>query len=138
MRACWPAKNFRTTISPTPTPRWNASRRFEKTPACVIVKHANPCGVALGTIFADAYEQAFATDPVSAFGGIIAFNHPLDEETARAIMEKQFVEVVIAPEIDAAALAALSAKPNVRVLACGMWEEHARTRSTTSASPAVC
>src|ERR1700722_3178577 len=100
-------------------------KAFEKTPACVIVKHANPCGVAIGTSSLDAYEKAFDTDPVSAFGGIIAFNHPLDEKTARAIVEKQFVEVVLAPEVDDAALAAFSSKPNVRVLASGMWPEHA-------------
>ncbi|HEX3896849.1 MAG TPA: bifunctional phosphoribosylaminoimidazolecarboxamide formyltransferase/IMP cyclohydrolase [Rudaea sp.] len=100
-------------------------KAFEKTPACVIVKHANPCGVAIGTSSLDAYEKAFGTDPVSAFGGIIAFNHPLDEKTARAIVEKQFVEVVVAPDVDGAALAAFSTKPNVRVLASGMWPEHA-------------
>ena len=98
-------------------------KAFKKTPACVIVKHANPCGVAIGTTSLDAYEKAFATDPVSAFGGIIAFNHPLDEKTARAIVEKQFVEVVIAPEIDGAAIAAFSTKPNVRILASGGWPE---------------
>ncbi len=100
-------------------------KAFEKTPACVIVKHANPCGVAIGTTSLDAYEKAFATDPVSAFGGIIAFNHPLDEKTARAIVDKQFVEVVIAPEIGDAALAAFSTKPNVRILASGAWPERA-------------
>jgi phosphoribosylaminoimidazolecarboxamide formyltransferase/IMP cyclohydrolase len=100
-------------------------KAFEKTPACVIVKHANPCGVAIGSSSLDAYEKAFATDPVSAFGGIIAFNHPLDEKTARAIVENQFVEVVLAPEVDDAALAAFSSKPNVRVLASGMWPERA-------------
>jgi phosphoribosylaminoimidazolecarboxamide formyltransferase/IMP cyclohydrolase len=98
-------------------------KAFEKTPACVIVKHANPCGVAIGRTSLDAYEKAFATDPVSAFGGIIAFNHALDEKTALAIVEKQFVEVVIAPDIDGAALAAFSGKPNVRVLASGAWPE---------------
>jgi phosphoribosylaminoimidazolecarboxamide formyltransferase / IMP cyclohydrolase len=98
-------------------------KAFRKAPACVIVKHANPCGVALGETALQAYERAYATDPVSAFGGIIAFNQPLDVATAQALLERQFVELVIAPEIDAAALAAFSKKPNVRVLACGQWSE---------------
>jgi phosphoribosylaminoimidazolecarboxamide formyltransferase/IMP cyclohydrolase len=96
-------------------------KAFHKTPACVIVKHANPCGVALGASAAEAYEHAYATDPVSAFGGIIAFNQPLDAATAGAILERQFVEVVIAPEVDNAALALFSKKPNVRVLAFGTF-----------------
>jgi phosphoribosylaminoimidazolecarboxamide formyltransferase/IMP cyclohydrolase len=100
-------------------------KAFEKTPACVIVKHANPCGVAIGTTALDAYTKAFDTDPVSAFGGIIAFNQPLDGETARAIVDKQFVEVVIAPDVSAEAQAAFASKPNVRVLACGAWPEQA-------------
>ncbi|QEA40327.1 bifunctional phosphoribosylaminoimidazolecarboxamide formyltransferase/IMP cyclohydrolase [Pistricoccus aurantiacus] len=85
-------------------------------PACVIVKHANPCGVALGKTMLEAYEKAFATDPTSAFGGIIAFNRPLDEVTARAIIQRQFVEVIIAPGIDESALAFVAEKPNVRLL----------------------
>ena len=88
-------------------------------PACVIVKHANPCGVAIGAGIRDAYDRAFRTDPTSAFGGIIAFNRPLDPRTAAAIVERQFVEVVIAPRIDAAALAPFASKENVRVLECG-------------------
>ena len=88
-------------------------------PACVIVKHANPCGVAERGDIAAAYEEAYRTDPTSAFGGIIAFNRPLDAATARTIVERQFVEVIVAPAIEEAALAALAAKPNVRVLACG-------------------
>jgi phosphoribosylaminoimidazolecarboxamide formyltransferase / IMP cyclohydrolase len=88
-------------------------------PACVIVKHANPCGVAIGTDIGEAYLSAYACDPTSAFGGVIAFNRGLDAATATAIIERQFVEVVIAPAVDDAALAALSAKPNVRVLSCG-------------------
>ena len=88
-------------------------------PACVIVKHANPCGVAVGAEIRDAYDRAFATDPTSAFGGIIAFNRPLDGETAAAIVERQFVEVVIAPRIEPGALEAFSSKANVRVLECG-------------------
>ena len=88
-------------------------------PACVIVKHANPCGVAVGKRIRDAYDRAFSTDPTSAFGGIIAFNRPLDAETAAAIVERQFVEVVVAPRVGAAALAPFAAKENVRVLECG-------------------
>ncbi|MCY4350046.1 MAG: bifunctional phosphoribosylaminoimidazolecarboxamide formyltransferase/IMP cyclohydrolase [Thiotrichales bacterium] len=88
-------------------------------PACVIVKHANPCGVAVGACIRDAYHRAFRTDPTSAFGGIIAFNRPLDAETAAAIVERQFVEVVVAPRVDAAALASFATKENVRVLECG-------------------
>jgi len=98
-------------------------KAFQKTPACVIVKHANPCGVALGPNLLEAYDRAYACDPVSAFGGIIAFNHRLDEATAQAIMARQFVEVVIAPAFDDAAIAAIAAKPNVRVLATGEWDE---------------
>lgn len=90
-------------------------------PACVIVKHANPCGVAVADSIGAAYERAFATDPESAFGGIIAFNRELDAETAAAIVARQFVEVIIAPSISEAALAVTAAKENVRVLACGEW-----------------
>ena len=93
-------------------------KSFEE-PACVIVKHANPCGAAIGTGIREAYERAFRTDPTSAFGGIIAFNRPLDAETAAAIVERQFVEVVIAPRLEPAALAPLADKPDVRVLECG-------------------
>jgi len=100
-------------------------KAFHKAPACVIVKHANPCGVALGGTSLEAYERAYATDPVSAFGGIIAFNQNLDIVTAQAILERQFVEVIIAPEIHGDALDALQRKPNVRVLACGAWPEQA-------------
>jgi len=88
-------------------------------PACVIVKHANPCGVAVAANIFDAYDHAYATDPTSAFGGIIAFNRPLDAKTAKAIAKRQFVEVVIAPDVSPEALAAFAKKPNVRVLACG-------------------
>ncbi|AOV98278.1 bifunctional phosphoribosylaminoimidazolecarboxamide formyltransferase/IMP cyclohydrolase [Edwardsiella hoshinae] len=90
-------------------------------PACVIVKHANPCGVALGTDLFQAYERAYQTDPTSAFGGIIAFNRTLDAKTAQAIIARQFVEVIVAPRISDEALDVLSAKQNVRVLACGEW-----------------
>ena len=102
-------------------------KAFQRTPACVIVKHANPCGVALGSSVSEAYDHAFACDPVSAFGGIVAFNHRLDEATAKRILERQFVEVVIAPEVDEAAIAAFAGKPNVRLLATGLWPEQAPT-----------
>jgi phosphoribosylaminoimidazolecarboxamide formyltransferase/IMP cyclohydrolase len=81
----------------------------------VIVKHANPCGVAVAGGTAEAYRRAFKTDPTSAFGGIIAFNREIDRETAEAVTQ-QFVEVLIAPVVSAAARAVLSAKTNVRVL----------------------
>ncbi|MBC8947447.1 bifunctional phosphoribosylaminoimidazolecarboxamide formyltransferase/IMP cyclohydrolase [Xenorhabdus sp. TS4] len=90
-------------------------------PACVIVKHANPCGVAIGSDIYTAYDRAFKTDPTSAFGGIIAFNRELDTNTAQAIIERQFVEVIIAPSVSGAALSILATKQNVRVLACGEW-----------------
>jgi phosphoribosylaminoimidazolecarboxamide formyltransferase/IMP cyclohydrolase len=94
---------------------WECVRQFEQS-ACAIIKHANPCGVAVAASPGDAYDLAFATDPVSAFGGIIAFNRPLDAAAAAAIIERQFVEVLIATDYDPAALEVLSAKPNVRVL----------------------
>ena len=97
-------------------------KQFRDVPACVIVKHANPCGVATGTSQLDAYGRAYATDPTSAFGGIIAFNQPLDASTARSIIDRQFVEVIIAPAIDKDALGVLAEKKNVRALACGQWE----------------
>ncbi|EJL92158.1 bifunctional phosphoribosylaminoimidazolecarboxamide formyltransferase/IMP cyclohydrolase [Pantoea sp. GM01] len=90
--------------------------------ACVIVKHANPCGVAVGGSILDAYERAYKTDPTSAFGGIIAFNRELDEATAQAIISRQFVEVIIAPSASEAALKVIAAKQNVRVLVCGQWQ----------------
>ena len=94
-------------------------------PACVIVKHANPCGVAIGDDIITAYDRAFATDPTSAFGGIIAFNRPLDAHTAKTVIERQFVEVIIAPGIEDDALPELASKKNVRVLRCAQWrEEH--------------
>ena len=92
-------------------------------PACVIVKHANPCGVAIAVDISTAYELAFATDPESAFGGIIAFNRELDAKTAAAICEKQFVEVIIAPSIAEEAKVVVSAKKNVRLLECGNWSD---------------
>lgn len=92
---------------------------FTEQPACVIVKHANPCGVATGKDLLTAYDRAFQTDPTSAFGGIIAFNRELDADTAKAIIERQFVEVIIAPAISEAAQAIVSEKRNVRLLQCG-------------------
>ncbi len=88
-------------------------------PACVIVKHANPCGVAIGADIRQAYELAFATDPTSSFGGIIAFNRELDAETAKAIIDRQFVEVIIAPTVAPEAVELVATKKNVRLLACG-------------------
>jgi phosphoribosylaminoimidazolecarboxamide formyltransferase/IMP cyclohydrolase len=94
---------------------WECVRQFDA-PACVIVKHANPCGVAVGAACGDAYELAYATDPTSAFGGILAFNRPLDAATAKVILDRQFVEVLIAPDYDEAALEYAKKKANVRVL----------------------
>ncbi len=94
-------------------------------PACVIVKHANPCGVALGGDILEAYNRAYQTDPTSAFGGIIAFNRELDAATATAIVERQFVEVIIAPSVSAEAIDVVAAKKNVRLLECGEW--HSKT-----------
>jgi phosphoribosylaminoimidazolecarboxamide formyltransferase/IMP cyclohydrolase len=91
-------------------------------PACVIVKHANPCGVATAATNLDAYNKAFETDPESAFGGIIAFNRPLNAETARTIVDRQFVEVIIAPAVDNDALPILAQKTNVRVLTTSGWQ----------------
>ena len=88
-------------------------------PACVIVKHANPCGVAVASDLLTAYDRAYAVDPTSAFGGIIAFNRPLDAATAAEILKRQFVEVVLAPSIAADALPLFAKKANVRVLAVG-------------------
>jgi len=94
---------------------WECVRQFDA-PACVIVKHANPCGVAVGVACGDAYELAYATDPTSAFGGIIAFNRTLDAATAKVILDRQFVEVLIAPDYEPAALEYATRKANVRVL----------------------
>ncbi|MBN8886057.1 MAG: bifunctional phosphoribosylaminoimidazolecarboxamide formyltransferase/IMP cyclohydrolase [Rudaea sp.] len=95
---------------------WECVRQFGDVPACVIVKHANPCGVAEAAGILDAYEAAYATDPTSAFGGIIAFNQKLDAATAKTILDRQFVEVLIAPDYDEAALTVCAKKANVRVL----------------------
>ena len=89
------------------------------TPACVIVKHANPCGVAVDNDQVAAYRTAFSTDPESSFGGIIAFNRPLTLAAAKAIIDNQFVEVIIAPSIEEGVLEATASKKNVRVLVCG-------------------
>jgi len=95
-------------------------KQFDE-PACVIVKHANPCGVAIADDIASAYNLAFDTDSESAFGGIIAFNRELDAQTAKAICDRQFVEVIIAPSISEAARSAVAEKKNVRLLQCGVW-----------------
>ena len=103
-------------------------KQFNEAPACVIVKHANPCGVAYGATFLEAYDRAYQTDPESAFGGIIAFNGELDAATAQAIAERQFVEVIIAPKVSAAAVEVAAAKKNVRLLECGAWPKEAAPR----------
>lgn len=95
-------------------------KNFEA-PACVIVKHANPCGVATADDLLSAYELAFETDPESAFGGIIAFNRELDANTASAIVERQFVEVIIAPNVSDEAVTIVADKKNVRLLRTGQW-----------------
>jgi len=96
-------------------------KQFAEGPTCVIVKHANPCGVATADSLLEAYDRAYSTDPESAFGGIIAFNQTLDAETAAAIVERQFVEVIIAPAISKKARKAVETKKNVRLLECGEW-----------------
>ena len=96
-------------------------KQFDGANACVIVKHANPCGVAVASSNLEAYQLAYATDPESAFGGIIAFNQTLDAKTASAIVEQQFVEVIVAPSVSAEALDIVAQKKNVRLLECGQW-----------------
>jgi len=108
-------------------------RQFTEQSACVIVKHANPCGVALADNIAAAYQRAFATDPTSSFGGIIAFNQPLNAATAQAIIDQQFVEVILAPAVDDDAIAILNKKPNLRVLATGDLKCSMAPRLTRSA-----
>jgi phosphoribosylaminoimidazolecarboxamide formyltransferase/IMP cyclohydrolase len=101
-------------------------KQFSADIACVIVKHANPCGVAIGNTLLEAYDRAYQTDPESAFGGIIAVNQELDGDTAKAIVERQFVEVIIAPSVSEAAIKTVSEKKNVRLLTCGTWsDQHA-------------
>lgn len=103
-------------------------KAFDQAPACVIVKHANPCGVAVAADLKHAYQRAFATDPTSAFGGIIAFNGELDGDTAEAIVSNQFAEVILAPVITDQALAVFAQKKNLRVLATGAWRtDHSST-----------
>jgi phosphoribosylaminoimidazolecarboxamide formyltransferase/IMP cyclohydrolase len=102
-------------------------KQFNEGPACVIVKHANPCGVAIGPDLVTAYDRAYATDPESAFGGIIAFNGELDGHTAKTIIDRQFVEVIIAPKVSQEALEVLADKKNVRVLECGSWDSSLET-----------
>lgn len=102
-------------------------KSFSQQPTCVIVKHANPCGVAQANNIQSAYNLAYATDPTSAFGGIIAFNQLLNEETAEKIIRGQFVEVIIAPKISSAAKALLAQKKNIRVLECGKWNNNNST-----------
>jgi len=99
---------------------WECVKTFD-TPACVIVKHANPCGVAVGSQLLETYQKAFSTDPSSAFGGIIAFNREIDAATAEAVI-KQFVEVVIAPAVSAEARQIFAAKTNVRVLTVALGD----------------
>ena len=106
---------------------WECVKSFD-TPACVIVKHANPCGVAVAEGPLQAYQKAFQTDPTSAFGGIIAFNRPLDQATAEAV-SKQFVEVLIAPAYSDEALAVFKAKANVRVLQIELPADIAASRN---------
>ncbi|WP_339719101.1 bifunctional phosphoribosylaminoimidazolecarboxamide formyltransferase/IMP cyclohydrolase [Marinomonas primoryensis] len=101
-------------------------KSFDK-PACVIVKHANPCGVATAASQFEAYDLAFQTDPTSAFGGIIAFNRELDAKTAQAIVDRQFVEVIIAPSVSKEAADIVAAKQNVRLLECGQWSANKPT-----------
>ncbi len=98
-------------------------KQFDQSPACVIVKHANPCGTATDAKLLEAYRKAFMTDPESAFGGIIAFNRELDDETAAEIVDRQFAEVILAPFISKPALDVLQSKENIRVLGCGKWPE---------------
>jgi phosphoribosylaminoimidazolecarboxamide formyltransferase/IMP cyclohydrolase len=98
-------------------------KTFEDSPACVIVKHANPCGVAVGGSILEAYERAYRTDPTSAFGGIVAFNEVLDAATARTILERQFVEVIVAPAVAEDARPVLAEKKNIRVVETGVWDQ---------------
>lgn len=103
--------------------------RYLEQPACVIVKHANPCGVSCAETINQAYDKAWETDPTSAFGGIIAFNRSVDAELANKIIQKQFVEVILAPAFSADALAAFTQKPNVRILQLNQWQPEAHTQA---------
>lgn len=102
--------------------------QFPESAACVIVKHANPCGVAISSDIQNAYKLAYLTDPTSAFGGIIAFNRPLDGATARLIVDRQFVEVIIAPGMESDAIEAVAKFPNVRLLDCSGHAEPEQAR----------
>ena len=93
-------------------------------PSCVIVKHANPCGVASSDTILNAYIKAYQTDPESAFGGIIAFNRPLNKETALEIIKRQFVEVIICPDVEDEAKEVIASKQNLRLLVCGNWNSN--------------
>lgn len=103
-------------------------KAFSEQPACVIVKHANPCGVAFGKNLVTAYDRAYETDSVSAFGGIIAFNRTLDRSTAQAILDQQFVEVIIAPAVADGVEDIIASKKNVRLLVCGEFGSESRAR----------
>ena len=94
---------------------WNLAHEWKERPSCVIVKHTNPCGTALGNTVLEAFERAFAADDKSAFGGIVAFNRELDAETAEA-MKPIFFEVVMAPTISKDALEILGTKKNIRLI----------------------
>jgi phosphoribosylaminoimidazolecarboxamide formyltransferase/IMP cyclohydrolase len=109
---------------------WECVKSFPESPACVIVKHANPCGVALGKDLNEAYARAHATDSTSAFGGIIAFNQTVDAATMQKVIGNQFVEVLIAPSYTPEALAASAAKGNVRVLEIAFPQDLAASRNT--------
>ncbi len=100
-------------------------------PACVIVKHANPCGVATSNTVLEAYNKAYQTDPTSAFGGIIAFNRLLDNKTAAAIIDRQFVEVIIAPAVSEQALQVIAQKKNLRLLICNMQDPDSNQNNKT-------
>ena len=108
---------------------WECVKSFGE-PACVIVKHANPCGVAIAASPLEAYRNAFATDPTSAFGGVIAFNRPVDAPTLEAVVA-QFVEVLIAPAYTPDALRVIAQKKNVRVLEVPLPLRHRARRSST-------
>ena len=99
-------------------------KQFHEQCACVIVKHANPCGVAVQDSILSAYEEAYSCDPESAFGGIIALNQELDEETVQKIMDNQFVEGIITPSITKGARNAIARKESLRVMVCGLWKDH--------------
>ncbi len=97
-------------------------KEFNEVPACVIVKHANPCGVALESNLELAYLKAFSTDPTSAFGGVIAFNGKVSAKLASTITKKQFIEVIVAPDYEDAAIEIFKSKKNLRILNCGDWQ----------------